>query len=88
MENNFSEDDKISQENPEQPPKRKRKGFPWFIRILFFGLVGVIAIQLVFRYYADEIIGTVLKEVVEMKSNGLYSLSYDDIYLDILGFRI
>lgn len=75
---------------PEQPKKSiNRKTwfsvFWWVVGIINTLLCFVIFFQLLFRYYTDEIVGKVLRDVVEIKSEGLYKLSYNDIKLDFIG---
>lgn len=51
-------------------------------------LCFLVFFQLLFRYYTDEIVGHALKEVVALKSDGLYQMVYDDIQLNFIGNHI
>jgi hypothetical protein len=63
-----------------------------FKRWLFGSLGGfillvitlLIALQWTFTHHTDDILGTVLREVIEIKSKGRYELNYDSIRLDVL----
>lgn len=50
---------------------------------VFMGLLTVL--QVSFRLYSDELVGVVLREIVTFKSEGMYSLSYDDLRLNFIG---
>ncbi len=86
------------EENNEQTPAKKNQKkthrkrwyrlFWWVVGILNGLLCVLLFFQLLFRYYTDEIVGRVLKELVEIKSDGLYSLNYRDIQLNFIGNHI
>ncbi len=85
MNHNIENNEQIE---PKKTKKTNRKVwfslFWWIVGITNFILCLVIFFQLLFRYYTDEIVGRVLREVVELKSEELYSLTYDDIKLNFI----
>ncbi|MDW7695970.1 hypothetical protein R9C00_25860 [Flammeovirgaceae bacterium SG7u.111] len=67
------------EENAALPKKKKRRWLrrvSWFVGIMLLLAVGA---QLYVRYYTNEILGRVLKEVIQLKSDGLYKLDYESI---------
>jgi hypothetical protein len=75
---------------PDEAPSGKPK-FGW--RAFFLkGAVGILgmlillllAIQIGIRFYSDEIAGSLLKNVVAYKSEGLYKVTYEKISLNFL----
>lgn len=66
-------------------PKRyvlQRKDY--FSLILTLGLLLLTLLQTLYRVYGDEIAGQVFKEVIRLKSEGLYRVSYSSLRLDFV----
>jgi len=77
----------MKSDKEEEVPSRRHL----FVRIakgLGVALLGLllfmISLQLIFKYFSDEIIGTVLKGVVTLQSDNLYGLSYGEIELNFV----
>ncbi|MGB0521681.1 MAG: hypothetical protein ACPGJS_01915 [Flammeovirgaceae bacterium] len=75
------------EEKPISTPKRPG-GIGWVWKVVIFLVLVLGTIQLIFRFYSDEIIGRVLKEVVLIKSDRLYRIEYDQISFDLLGQQL
>ena len=56
----------------------------WFLGFLTFLFVLLFVLQALFWVYTDEIVGSVLKQLVINKSKGLYYIAYNKIELNIL----
>ena len=55
--------------------------------LLGFAL-ALLGTQVVFQYYADAIFGRILKEVVERRSDYLYTVSYQDMGFSFIGSEL
>lgn len=49
----------------------------WVARLFLIFLLSLIGTQIVLQYYADEIFGRIIREVVERRSDYLYTITYD-----------
>ncbi|MBX2841997.1 MAG: hypothetical protein KTR26_09495 [Flammeovirgaceae bacterium] len=84
MEDKNKEEFEESKPAAEDEPVKKRKFLKWFSGIIGFIAVLLISLQLIVKYYSSEIIGRILKEVVILKSENLYSLSYEKAAFSLL----
>lgn len=66
----------------EDKPKKSRLGrlALWF---LIISLSTIVLFQLVFLFYADQMFGRVLKEVVFQNSKGVYSVEYEKVRFNV-----
>ncbi|WP_020532302.1 hypothetical protein [Flexithrix dorotheae] len=84
MEDKNKEEFEENKPAAEDEPVKKRKFLKWFSGIIGFIAVLLISLQLIVKYYSSEIIGRILKEVVILKSDNLYSLSYEKAAFSLL----
>lgn len=75
----------MEQEAAPKPkkPTRWKKWLRWIGGIFIGLLLLLLSLQLVFLFFSDAIVGSVLKSAVEDNSNRLYHLEYDSIRLDL-----
>ena len=79
----------MEQKAPEaKKPTRWKKGLRWLLGILLGVLLLLVSLQLVFLFFSDAIIGSVLKTAVEENSNRVYHLEYDSIQLDLANKKL
>ena len=89
----MAEKEPNEQPSADGKPKKRprslwRRLLRWFLGFIFFLVFLLVGLQVVFYYYSDQIIGSVLKSIVENQSDGLYYLEYDQIRLDIANKKL
>lgn len=55
---------------------RKRKRWVISMAVLIFFLIGL---NFIINHYVEKVVGTLIKEFVQEKSNGFYAIEYDEI---------
>ncbi|MBT28846.1 MAG: hypothetical protein CMO01_04215 [Thalassobius sp.] len=100
LDNEHSEIQNNNQGDTQKTEKKsasKNKRLRWFSSFLGVLLIIAVSLQLIFKYYSDDIIKRLLKEAVALKSDGLYQLDFEkgsfslftqEFYISNLTFKL
>lgn len=74
--NNIDNNEQAAEETNKKPKKKRR--FRWLSVFLGILLIIAVSFQLALKYYSDVIIKRLLQQAVTLKSEGMYSLDFEE----------